>query len=64
MYINNGYIPILDLSTFPNLFNGFNINTINENPWELFFNQPFDYKLKNINKFAKKKNIYKLISKK
>ncbi len=54
-YINDGYIPILDLSSFPNLFNGFNVSTINENPWELFFNQPFDYKLKNIIKFAKKK---------
>lgn len=55
-YLNNGYIPILDLSLFPNIFNQFNNKTLerNDNPWELFFNQPFDYKLKYVKKYAKK----------
>ena len=52
--INNGYIPILDLSSFPNIFNSFNPNNSRENPWELFFSQPFEYKLKNIKKYGKK----------
>ena len=51
--INNGYIPILDLISFPNIFNGFNKIKLNENPWELFFNQPFEFKLKDIKKYAK-----------
>ncbi len=53
-YINNRYIPILDLSSFPNIFNSFNPNNSRENPWELFFSQPFEYKLKNIKKYGKK----------
>ena len=52
-FIKNGYIPLLDLISFPNIFNGFNKNNLKENPWELFFNQPFDYKLKDIKKNAK-----------
>ena len=44
---------MLDLISFPNIFNGFNKNNLKENPWELFFNQPFDYKLKDIKKNAK-----------
>ena len=51
--IKKGYIPILDLSSFPNIFNRFNTNSVNENPWELFFNQPYGYQLKNIKKYAK-----------
>lgn len=53
IYNKKGYIPILDLSSFPNIFNRFNTNSVNENPWELFFNQPYGYKLKNIKKYAK-----------
>lgn len=55
-YLNNGYIPVLDLSLFPNIFNQFNNKSLenNDNPWELFFNQPFDYKLKYVKKYAKK----------
>ena len=51
-YIINGYIPIIDLISHPNIFNGFNIN-ISKNPWEEFFNQPFRYTLKNVKKYAK-----------
>ena len=51
-YIYNGYIPIIDLSSHPNIFNAFN-KTSFTNPWEIFFNQPFGYKLENIIKYAK-----------
>lgn len=46
-YIKNGFIPIIDLSSCPNLFNNFNIST-NINPWENFFFQPFNYNLKDV----------------
>lgn len=52
-FIKNGYIPILDLLSFPNVFNGFNKIKLKDNPWELFFNQPFDFKLKDIKNNAK-----------
>ena len=47
-FINNGYIPIIDLSSYPNVFNGFNKTSLNDNPFELFFNQPFGYTLINV----------------
>jgi hypothetical protein len=57
-YLNNGYIimPIMDLTSFPNFFNQFNNKSTenDDNPWELFFNQPFEYKLKYVKKYAKK----------
>ena len=53
-YLLNGYIPIIDLISHPNIFNGFNSTTITKNPWEIFFNQPFNYFLDNV---KKKKNI-------
>ena len=37
-FIKEGYIPIVDLISFPNIFNRFNINSLNKNPWELYFN--------------------------
>ena len=52
LLINNGYIPILDLSSFPNVFNSFNPNGTKENPWEMFFSQPFEYKLNNVKKYG------------
>ena len=52
-FIKNGYIPILDLLSFPNIFNAFNKIQLNENPWELFFNQPFDFKLKDVINYSK-----------
>ena len=36
-YLNLGYIPIIDLQSFPNIFNGYNISITNSNPWEIFF---------------------------
>lgn len=57
MLLSQGYIPIIDL-TFPNIFNGFNTSSLNKNPWEIFFNQPFDYTLKDIIKKSKKTNFF------
>ena len=51
-YIFNRQIPIIDLSSHPNIFNGFNTKTT-KNPWEEFFNQPFNYTLNNVKKNAK-----------
>ena len=50
-YILKGYIPIIDLISHPNIFNGFN-TSITKNPWEEFFNQPFNYTLDNVKKNA------------
>ena len=55
IFISKGYIPIIDLYSLPNIFNGYNVTSINKNPWEIFFNQPFGYTLKNVIK--KSKNI-------
>ena len=43
-YINEGFIPIVDLQSFDNIFNGFNVSSSTNNPWEYFFQQPYDYK--------------------
>lgn len=50
--IYKGFIPIIDLASHPNIYNGFKNNSI-KNPWEIFFNQPFGYTLENIKKKAK-----------
>ena len=55
MLLSQGYIPIVDLKTFPNIFNGFNTSSLSQNPWEIYFNQPFGYTLENVIK--KTKNI-------
>ena len=55
VYLSRGFIPIIDLKTYKNLFNGFNVNISSENPWEIFFNQPFGYNLDNV--IAKGKKI-------
>lgn len=51
-FIKKGYTPIIDLR-FPNIFNRDKINPLNENPWELFFNQPYQYKIENVQRKAK-----------
>ena len=48
-YILKRYIPIIDLISHPNIFNGFN-TSVTKNPWEVFFNQPFNYTLDIVNK--------------
>lgn len=61
IFINKGYIPIIDLTSYPNVFNKFNYNYSNKNPWEFYFNQPYGYTLENVKKYAinKKKFICK-----
>lgn len=54
-YLELGYIPIIDLSSFKNIFNGFKLNKSKGNPWEIFFYQPFNYTLNNVKQ--KGKNI-------
>ena len=53
LYLSMGYIPLVDLKSFKNIFNGFNISSINYNPFEYYFNQPFEFKLKDVEKNAK-----------
>ena len=50
-----GYIPIIDLKSFPNVYNG--NDTSKNNPWELFFYQPFNFTLDIVTKYAKNKTI-------
>ena len=57
-YLNLGYIPIIDLISFPNIFNGYNISSFESNPWEIFFNQPFGYTLENVLKNGKNIKYY------
>lgn len=52
-YIREGYIPIIDLKSFPNILNGYKVDSMNKNPWEIFFNQPFGYELDNVLKNGK-----------
>lgn len=52
-YLKEGFIPIIDLQSFKNIFNGYNESTLNENPWEYFFNQPFGFTLNNVEKKGK-----------
>lgn len=53
-YITKGYFPILDMQSTKNIFNKFKENESNENPWEVFFYQPFSQQLDVIKKKAKK----------
>jgi len=53
-YIIKGFIPILEVETYPNVFNGFKANISNKNPWEYFFDQPFGYTFEKVIKNAKK----------
>ena len=53
--ITSQKIPIIDLASYPNVFNEFNPN--GSNPWEYFFEQPFQLSLKEVNEKAQiKKN--------
>ena len=62
--ISLGYIPIIDLVSFPNIFNKMNSSISTFNPWEYFFHQPFGYTLEKVKKRAKKIYNYKCSSKK
>lgn len=50
-YLLEGYIPIIDIKSFPNVINGF--NTTKRNHWEFFFDQPYGYTLEEVLKNAK-----------
>ena len=50
-YLLEGYIPIIDHKSFPNVINGFNMSK--NNYWELLFEQPFGYNLESVLKNAK-----------
>ena len=56
-YLNKGYIPVIDLKSYPNAYNNYS-NTSIINPWEFFFEQPFGYTLENTLRNAKKINIF------
>ena len=63
-YLIEGFIPILELETYKNAINGFIVDPSKGNPWEYYFNQPFNYKYidikqkaKNIKFFECKSNI-------
>ena len=49
-FLLNGYIPIIDIKSYPNIINGY--NTKKNNIWEIFFDQPFGYNLKEVVKHA------------
>ena len=46
-----GYIPIADLKSFKNKFNRGNQSV--DNPWELFFYQPYNYTYREVKKYSK-----------
>ena len=50
-YLLEGYIPIIDIKSFPNVINGF--NTSKSNYWEIFFEQPFGFTLEGVLQNAK-----------
>lgn len=54
-----GYIPIVDLNSFPNILNDFLTNSSKTNPWEYFFEQPYCYSLNEVLKRAEKIIYYK-----
>lgn len=47
-------IPIIDVGSYPNIFNNF--KPYDSNPWEYFFEQPYNLTLKEINEKARIKN--------
>ena len=58
-YILEGYVPVIDLQSYPNPYNNFTV--CDRNPWEFLFEQPFGYKLDEVLNFAKHKNYFDCI---
>ena len=52
-YLSQGYIPIIDAGSFGSVLNAYNPSEV-DNPWEVLFNQPFNYTLAEVKKNAKK----------
>ena len=59
-YLSEGYIPIVDLQSFSNAYN--KNKTLKQNPWELFFYQPYNYTLEEVMRFAKNITYFICIS--
>ena len=57
-YLNEGYIPIINVGSSQNIFNGYNEASNKDiNQWELFFNQPCGYTLNYVKNKINKENI-------
>ena len=48
-----GFIPVFELESYKNTLNGFIVNPLKGNPWEYYFNQPFNYKYDDIKNKAR-----------
>ena len=60
-FISKGFVPIVDVKSYRNFYNGFKLNSSNINAWELFFEQPFGYKLNDVLVKAKKIKYFSCI---
>ena len=61
-YLLRGFIPIIELQTYKNSINGFEVNLLKENPWEYYFNQPFGFKYNIVKKKAKNIKNFECLS--
>lgn len=61
-FVKKGYIPIVDLVSFPNIFNRFNNNSLNKNPWEFYFSQPYGFTLEGVKKNSKNIQYFNCIN--
>ena len=53
-YLGKGYIPLIEVDSYGNVFNSFNKNSSKDkNLWEMLFNQPFNYSISEVKKNAK-----------
>ena len=50
-YLSEGYIPIVDMQNFDSIYNRGNRSL--KNPWELYFYQPYNYTLEEVQKYAR-----------
>ena len=62
-YILEGYVPVIDMKSYPNIYNNFTTNE-KKNPWEYLFEQPFGYTLDEVLKNAKNKEYFDCIQNK
>ena len=60
-FLDEGFIPIIEVESFPNVFNGYNESSTIENPWEMLFNQPCGYTYKQIKNDEKLKKRIKYL---
>ena len=56
-YILEGYVPVIDMKSYPNPYNNFSVSN-KTNPWEYLFEQPFGYKLEEVLQNAKNKEYF------